>query len=256
MLNLILTGTIDPSIFSNTGVVLTNAEERLKQYKSAIHFYITNSPFENIIFIENSGSPFNFKEISNQANKYNKKFEYIKVETDKEETLKYGKSYGEADLITKAILQSNLLKGEISFYKVTGRIKIINIKKMILSNNDSAFLFRHDLKRCYTFFFKANINQYKKYFINSQYLCDEKRGYDIERVYYDIIMKNDLNVTNYKFYPLLKGTIGTNGLQYGDNCFVFYIKNILTFLGLYNKHGNRIILKCLAFSRLLMFKKV
>ena len=84
MLNLILTGTIDPSIFSNTGVVLTNAEERLKQYKSAIHFYITNSPFENIIFIENSGYPFNFKEISHYANKYNKKIEYINVETDKE----------------------------------------------------------------------------------------------------------------------------------------------------------------------------
>ena len=256
MLNLILTATIDPSVFSNTGVVLTDAEERLKQYKETIYFYIEQSPFDNLIFVENSGYPFNVKEISTQAKRYNKRFEYLKVNTDKESTLKFGKSYGEADLITQAVLHSHLLEDETSFYKVTGRIKILNIKYMILSDNDSAFLFRHDLSRCYTFFFKANLQQYKKFFMNSQYQCDERKNEDIERVYYDIITKNDLNVTNYKFYPLLKGTIGTNGLQYGDNCFVYYIKNILTILGLYNKHGNRIILKCLAFSRLLMFKKV
>lgn len=55
-----------------------------------------------------------------------------------------------------------------------------------------AFLFRHDLSRCYTFFFKANIQQYKEFFVNSQYECDEKYDKDIERVYYDIITKNDL----------------------------------------------------------------
>lgn len=256
MLNLVLTGTIDPSVFSNTGVVLKDAKLRLEQYEDTLKFYIKKSPFDKFIFVENSGHPFNYSEISNYAEIYNKKFEYIKVDTDKESTLKLGKSYGEADLITKAILQSHLLQDEKSFYKVTGRIKILNINKMILRNDNSAFLFRHDLNRCYTYFFKANIQQYKEFFVNSQYECNEKYDKDIERVYYDIITRNNLNVSNFKAYPLLKGTIGTNGLQYGDNYFVYYIKNILTFLGLYNKRSNKIISKCLAVSRLLLFKKI
>lgn len=36
---LMLTGTINPAAYNNTNVVLTDAEERLKQYERAITYY-------------------------------------------------------------------------------------------------------------------------------------------------------------------------------------------------------------------------
>ena len=52
---LMLTGTINPAAYNNTNVVLTDAEERLKQYERAIAYYIKETKFEKIIFVENSG---------------------------------------------------------------------------------------------------------------------------------------------------------------------------------------------------------
>ena len=55
---LLLTGTIDPSVFNNNHVVLTDANERLAQYSEVITRFLSDSPFDPVVFAENSGHPF------------------------------------------------------------------------------------------------------------------------------------------------------------------------------------------------------
>lgn len=257
MLNLIMTGTINPEKFNNTGVVLTSVSTRLSQYKKAIEFYIKDSPFENIIFVENSQYPFNEKEYRILASKYNKRFEFIPIQTNLNETIRKGKSYGEADCIEKAITNSKSLSKEKSFYKITGRIILKNSTSMIRKDDNTSFLFRHDLKKCYTFFFKANIEQYLSVFKDCKDLCDEKKGFDIETVYYKIIREQQLTIKSFNTYPLIIGTIGTTGDTYNDNKFIYTIKNVLTKLGLYSQKGIYLsnIINILAQFRLLVFAK-
>ena len=106
---LLLTGTIDSSVYNNTGNLIRNIDERLKQYEMSIRKYITETPFDVIVFIENSGYRFDEFKFQELANKYNKQFEFISGKICKEEILEHGKSYGDAYLIAEALRRSQLL---------------------------------------------------------------------------------------------------------------------------------------------------
>ena len=54
MNKLLMTGTINPSVYNNTGVVITDVSQRLYQYEHTIERYIKFSDFDCIIFAENS----------------------------------------------------------------------------------------------------------------------------------------------------------------------------------------------------------
>lgn len=256
MNNLLLTGTINPGFYNNTNVVLTNPHKRLLQYETAINYYITNSMFDNIIFVENSLYEFNADKFQKLAHKYNKHFEYIPIITDKNKTIQYGKSYGEADCIYKGITLSKLLQNEKSFFKITGRVILKNDNKFIKYNDDkSRFIFRNDLQKCHTVFFKANIEEYRRFFFNVQEQCNESKNIDIETVFYQIVSENQLKIRTFKNYPLLYGTSGTNGESYNDPNIVFFIKNLMAIFGMFAYSHNGGLLFLLAQIRHTLFKK-
>lgn len=256
MNNLLLTGTINPSFYNNTNVVLTNQHKRLLQYETAINYYITNSIFDNIIFVENSSYEFDAKKFQKLAHEYSKHFEYIPIITDKNKTIQYGKSYGEADCIYKGVTLSKLLYNEKSFFKITGRVILKNNNKFIKYNDDkSRFIFRNDLQKCYTVFFKANIEEYNRFFFNVQNLCNESKNIDIETVFYHIVSENQLKIETFKNYPLLYGTIGTTGESYNDSNIVFFIKNLMARFGMFSYSDNGGFLNFFAQIRLALFKK-
>lgn len=256
MNNLLLTGTIDPSVFNNTNVVLTDVKKRLNQYEAALNYYISKSFFNNIIFIENSAYNFDAKKFYELAQKYKKNFEYISIKSDVNKTIKLGKSYGEAECIKEGIIRSKLLKNEKSFFKITGRVILKNDHLFSKYLDDkSRFIFRNDLKKCYTVFFKANIEEYKHYFFNVQEYCNESKNIDIETVFYKVVLENNLDIKTFNDYPLLLGTIGTTGDSYNDNNTVFFIKNFMAKLGMFSYSSNSSILDILAQIRLKLFKK-
>lgn len=256
MNNLLLTGTINPSHFNNTNVVITDINRRLSQYETALHYYITESQFNNIIFVENSSYKFNAEKFHELAKQFNKQFEYIPINTNVEKTIQLGKSYGEAECIIKGINNSKLLRNEKSFFKITGRVILKNDKKFSQYKDDlSRFLFRNDLKKCYTVFFKANIEEYKKYFSDAQEKCNESKHKDIETVFYQIISDKKLKIKSFKYYPLLYGTIGTTGESYNDIKIVFLIKNLMARLGMFTYSTNGGFINTLAKIRLTLFKK-
>lgn len=212
---LLLTGTIDPSVFNNTNVKITDAEERLAQYRDSIKKYIELNIFSGIVFAENSGYPFSVGEIEVLAERHNSKFEFVRVHTDVHKTVTLGKSYGEADCIEQGLKNSKLAKNEECFVKCTGRVFVRNLDKMCKKYRDmNRFVIREDRGWCYSVVFQMNIAEYLDKFSRIKDMCDERNGIDIETAMYKIITEENIKFKAFRCYPYIEGVCGTTGAEY------------------------------------------
>ena len=260
---LILTGTINPDVFKTTeksiNVKLTSAEERLNQYKSAIRRYIKESLFTDIVFVENSGYDFDTQEFVDAALQNDKRFEFIRMElseTQISKMLKKGKSYGESLLIDYAIRNSTLAKDYDEIWKVTGRLYIKNINKIIahstkgvneaICNNPRHFIQYKQAwpgKWIHTEFFKITKADYLKYFENNWELCDDYKDmigwraqHCIEQVWYQIAKDNSIRLKNFYEYPDIDGINGSANIKYDTPFLQLTVKNLLCKAGFYSLH--------------------
>ena len=260
---LLLTGTINPDIFKtpekSINVSLTDVTERLEQYKNAIHRYIKESLFTDIVFVENSGYDFSIQEILDESVQYNKRFEFIRLvlnETQISNMLKKGKGYGESLLIDYAINNSLLIKECDEIWKVTGRLYIKNINTIIthrtegvsegICNNPRRFIKYKQAwpgNWIHTEFFKITKADYYKYFNNNWELCDDYTGaigwrpqHCIEQVWYQIAKENHIQFKNFYEYPEIEGVYGSRNIKYETSFFKQKVKNLLCKVGFYSLH--------------------
>lgn len=236
---ILLTGTIDVtnSFGGKNNVAVKNTEERLSQYESAIERYIRESVFDKIIFVETSKYNFNERKYSALAKEYSKHFEYITFSGDFEKVKEKGKSYGEAEAILYGLENSQLLKDEKTIYKGTGRIFLKNSKKLVKNKdkvrNEFISFSKIDYGRCVTWFFKINKDDYMKYFYDVQYRCDENKGYDIEKVFYETIINNKLEQKVFNRYPRMTGIIGGLGIKYDKSPLKYFVFDVLVKIGFF-----------------------
>lgn len=236
---ILLTGTIDVSNSSGgvNYVVINNTLERLKQYESAIEKYIKLSSFDRIVFVETSNYKFDESRFSSLASSYNKRFEYITFQGDYEKVKEKGKSYGEAEAILYGIKNSKLLENEETIYKGTGRIFLRNSKKIVKHKdkirNEFISFSKIDYGRCVTWLFKFNKSDYLKYFADCQYQCNESIGKDIEKVFFEIIVDNNIEQKPFNQYPRMNGIIGGLGIKYDKSFLKYKIFDILLKTGFF-----------------------
>ena len=228
MSNLLLTGTIDPSKFNNTMTTLTDVHIRLYQYETAIEWWICKSNFQNIIFIENSGFPFDVQKYTRLAEQNNKRFEYILGIPYVEETIAHGKSYGEIKLISEAIEKSMLLKSEKSFYKCTGRLIIKNVNRILRTKykSDTVFTGVPADKWAFTCFFSVNRDFYQKYLSDAYEYVDDQNGIYMENVYYKRLLEHRDIIDTFSVYPNVDGVSAGTNSQYHSGKLRLIYKNI------------------------------
>jgi len=216
---LLLTGTIDTSVYGNTGNLIKDVQTRLMQYESAIRRYIVETPFDAVIFIENSGYAFDVEKFVRLAHKYNKKFEFIYGKICVKEIKQHGKSYGDAYLISEALQKSELLSSCEYFYKITGRIFLRNSKQICRTVNKyrNEFIIYTGMGWCMTNIFKANKEDYLKILGDVYYDCDEVSVRDIEISFYKRLMAADIKLGSFESYPYFEGNMGATGKNYSSN---------------------------------------
>ncbi len=202
---------------------------RLKQYEERISQYILNTDFNDIIFIENSGYPFDFETYQKMAKEKSKRFEFISMKPNVDKVKELGKSYGEAELIDYAMKNSQLIKEHHVIYKITGRIFIKNWKKILRTkeNGKNEFISINKAQWCKTDFFKVNKEDYLKCLYGVGERCNEKKGIDLEKVYYHQLKKADIEISSFKEYPKLEGIFGTTGQKYNKPVWKMIIFNLL-----------------------------
>lgn len=120
---LLLTGTIEPN--SSDVLAVKDPEIRKQQYLEAISFYLTNTPYK-IIFSENSG---------NSLAGYfpgSDRIEFLTFQSP-EGSPDRGKGYKELEIIDYTLKNSEFIKDTSLIVKITGRLKVLNINKLVSS---------------------------------------------------------------------------------------------------------------------------
>lgn len=118
---LLLTGTIQPN--SRDVLAVTDPEIRKQHYLEAISFYFASTPYK-IVFAENSGT--SLAEYFPKSDRLEFLiFQSPAIIPDK------GKGWKEMEIIEYTLKNSKLITSESLIIKITGRLKVMNIKKII-----------------------------------------------------------------------------------------------------------------------------
>lgn len=234
---LLLTGTINASVYNNVGNIIQDVSVRLEQYETSIEKYIRETPFDKIVFIENSGFSFNEEKYKDLATEYGKEFEFISGKICKEEVLARGKSFGDAYLVSEALQKSVLLRNVDLFYKISGRIFLKNADKICKTKKiyRNEFIMYQGKGWCFTNIFKVNKEDYLTV-LNDVYLdCDEKTRNDIEISFFNRLNSSDLSIGSFHVYPFFDGVMGATGENYSGGLGERIIRNLMARLHFFTK---------------------
>jgi hypothetical protein len=109
---------------------LLDPGQREAQYLDSLSWFIRESPLTRIIVCDNSGYhyPKSFYEL---ADFHHKKIELLSFNGNSMLVQEYGKGYGEGEIMEFVMKHSLLLQEVEGFWKVTGRLKVVNFYKLL-----------------------------------------------------------------------------------------------------------------------------
>jgi hypothetical protein len=216
---LLITGAIDITLFQVPETKLTQLTERLKQYLFSIEYAIDNySKVDHIIFCENTNYSYDYSGLQNKAKQRGKILEIITFMGDYDTIQKKGKGYGEGEIIKYAFEKSEILQESQFFYKLTGRILIQNLDKIINSTpSKNAFIFLSNLpcnqgNKVETILYKTDTTLYKQVLINAYKEVNDSRKYFLEYVFFNKL--KSLAIPSFGKCPIFIGISGSTGDLY------------------------------------------
>jgi len=126
-----LTATIAPP---QPAVTRNNPRVRLQDYLASIEFYLSlpTDIVDRILFVDNSGSDITPIEEFVRKRGSDKAVELISF-AGNDHPVNYGKAYGEFKLMDFGLEHTSLLSESDYFWKVTGRLKLLNLADMVAS---------------------------------------------------------------------------------------------------------------------------
>ena len=198
---LLMTGTIKPFV----KVKHNDPQVRLKEYVQTISRYITDSDFDTILFAENSGYQFDSSELEAQAEACGKKLLILRLVDGGGNNM----SSGEAILMRRALEACPFIEDTDVIWKVTGRLWISNINRLLArhTRNTNVFLYARKYDSMQTWFFCAKVDDLKKYFLTDEAIEAMKQSC-IEYVWMDCYRANkQIRVERFAAYP---NVIGNN----------------------------------------------
>lgn len=219
-------------------LILKDEKERLRQYEESIQFYLESQAFERIVFCENSNyGTEKLSYLTKAARENDVKLELLSFQGNTEKTCIHGKGYGEGEIINYVFSHSELAGTENYFIKLTGRLKVENVKNIVSYINKERTYFnipnrtRRDIYD--TRIYGMPINQFKEYFLNAYEQVMDDQGIFLEMVYTQILQRKGIKVFNFPRYPRIIGMSGSNELVYGYTEWKCKIRDVLSQINFY-----------------------
>lgn len=213
---LLLTACINPGGMKYT--VLQDAEERKRQYKRAIDYYLANTKYR-IVFCENSGA--DLSELKDP--KYASRIEFLSFFGNGYDA-NYGKGYGEFLIIQYAFENSRFIKDSSMVIKVTGRLCVENLKEIVMwhgwifGNRKNCFFAdgNSNLKEFNSRCFMASKNFFVDYFLTGKMAINDSKGYYFEHYLFDRVkeLPDSFIVSDFVIPVSIVGQSGTSGTYY------------------------------------------
>lgn len=234
---ILLTACVNPKGMLFTQ--LQNPQIRLQQYKETLKWYLENIS-EKIVLVENTLCDF-----SNDFSDFIAagRLECLTFDGNSYDR-KLGKGYGEALIIKTALEQSKILRKCDIIIKITGRLKVKNINRLIhdIKNHNTIYA-NTDLRNGHVFCYSALFISPKE-FLNNYFLpkinrLDDSEGYFFEHLLYDSMIqwkKEGGKHTEFKQPLIIDGVSGTSGERYMNSTHFIYLKSFLKYIA----HINRI----------------
>ena len=191
-------------------LTIKDSNYRKKQYLNSLEFYFDKSCAKKIVFCENSNAEID-ESIIQHAIAAGKKFEWISFMGNTSLAVKYGKGYGEGEILKYALDNSVLLNESLSFIKVTGRFKILNINDILRFLSCSKTYFDYQNKYVDTRCYVANINTFKNLLMSKYLNVNDFRGYFLEHAYYDATINEKRLVKQIPMIINIQGQSGSTG---------------------------------------------
>lgn len=127
MIPLLLTATVDPKGMQGAAF---EPRERARQYVEAVRFYRSVLPGWPIVVAENSSAVWLLSDALEDV-KQDPMLELLDVSEGVPYDSSKGKGYNEVLTLTEATRKSRLLQEAGCFFKVTGRLKVLNIASLL-----------------------------------------------------------------------------------------------------------------------------
>lgn len=223
---------------------LTDAGERVRQYVESISFFIKETAIRKIIVCDNSDYTYP-QSLYDLARSCDKELELLSFRGNVELVKKFGKGYGEGEILEFVLSKSVLIADVEGFIKVTGRLKVTNIDQVLDRSNRwenyfmpisllrPRFMVPGAARRCvdvrvyYTtrdFFKNVLLTAYKK-------VRDDETLF-LEHAYHDAMKLFAEKVKCFAVAPEIIGMSGSNGWIFTQRT---YLKKLLirvaSFLG-------------------------
>lgn len=234
---LIITGTIAPA--SETKFLeLRDEEERLKQYKGSITFFVESGAFSKIVFCENSNyGTERLTDLTEKAKVHKVELELLSFQGDTEQVKLHGKGFGEGEIMEYAFANSRLLEKETVFMKITGRMKVDNIKNIVSKVKENTCYFnipnRTHREMFDTRIYVMGTELFRKLFLHCYDEVMDSEGWYLEKVYTSILLKNKIPVSNFPRFPRIVGMSASTGYSYVYTEWKCKIKDVLSLFQYY-----------------------
>jgi hypothetical protein len=171
-----------------------------------------------IILGENSNTRFDFSRVVEYLEAAGKEVELLIFDGNKESS-RFGKGFGEGEILERVYRHSRLLRDTDTFYKVTGRLFVRNFDAVSDSTES-----RHAFRRKYgkpgnpskvdTTFFKCGLDLFESRLLHAYHQVDDAKRMFIEHMYFNQLSETDAG--EFSLRPELVGQQASTGKVYGQ----------------------------------------
>lgn len=216
---LVMTATFRPAV-DTPSLVVDDEQERILQYLCALVSWARPAHVRRIVFGENSNTTFDFSPATRYLEAAGKEAEILVFDGNKEVT-RFGKGYGEGEILEHLFRHSRLLHAAPSFYKVTGRLFVSNFDAVSESTSTLDAFQRKEKqpkdgppRRCkvVTTFFKRSRALFESRLLHAYEQVDDPGGMYIEHVYFQQL--GGMGLPHFAVRPALVGQQASTGRIY------------------------------------------
>lgn len=206
----------------DTGVALSDTEERTRLALESVAQWLQINP--NLSLVLCDGSSFDF------GNLVAKHFplaniECLCFENNQELVKKYGRGYGEGEIVRYALHHSKLIAMAGCFTKCTSKLWVKNYKQCLSNWNNTLLckgvflnVFSPFKKTQFSYidtrFYITSIATYTEYFEDAHLGIDVHLGRSLEDRFFDIFAINHIQKALFSVAPIIEGVGGGIGFYY------------------------------------------
>lgn len=218
-LPILLTSSI---VAHDTGVALTDTQERTRLTLASVQEWLRIDSKHRIILCDGSG--FDFSKLAAEHFPL-ASIECLYFDNDPLLVSKFGRGYGEGEIIRHALNNSRFIAQAGGFAKCTSKLWVKNYPECLAHWNGSlrlkgvflnVFSPWRATKLAYidTRFYMTSCETYRRYFENAHLQIRKEQGHGLEECFLDVVQENGLQKMLLPIPPVIAGVGGGTGTYY------------------------------------------